>query len=213
MIGRRGSLFAALAASALMLSGTAHAQPQSPNQLPQVFPAPNSAPPPVPPGSGPAPTLPPLPGTSSLPTPQPFPVPTLSPRFSFKIEPNAPVKDLLPVAPRGQLASGPLLTDDLNAVPEVEFEGRPEKLPEPSKQLEQAAHQLAKIDHLNAKKTDAFMAALIENRSDLAGLPFAMGDDCRSGPERAKCFTAAVGVVRQAMQNGGSGRAFWTNFN
>jgi hypothetical protein len=69
------------------------------------------------------------------------------------------------------------------------------------------------------------MAALLENRADLAGLPFVMGDDCRSSPERAKLFAHAVATVRQALtaqmnqpiqQAGGiqgPAPAFWTHFN
>lgn len=210
MIRHRGSLLAALAAGTLLVSGAARAQ-EPITQAPQLVPAP-SAPP-----AAPAllvPNAPPTPFPQQLNVIPAVASPLLppAPRFNFKIEPNAPVKDLLPTAPKSAPVRGPLLTDDLNKVPEAEFEGRPEKLPEHGKLIERTAHQLAKINHLNAKKTDAFMGALIESRSDLAGLPFAMGDDCRSGPERARWFTTTVGIVRQAMQNG-SGRAFWTNFN
>src|SRR5207249_3858494 len=84
-------------------------------------------------------------------------------------------------------------------VPEVEFQAKPEKGTTDEKLTERAAHQLAKINHLNAKKPDAFMAALLANRSDLAGLPFVMGDDCRTSGDRLKHFTEAVNTVRQAM--------------
>jgi hypothetical protein len=45
------------------------------------------------------------------------------------------------------------------------------------------------------------MSALLASRDDLAGLPFAMGDDCRSSVERTKCFTQAVATVRQALSS------------
>jgi hypothetical protein len=141
---------------------------------------------------------PPAPGgpPSGFQQPASFPSPQ---RFRFKIDPKTPTKDLLPTPPKVKPVGGPLLSDDLAKVPEVEFQARPEKPAADPKRLESAAHQLAKINHLNAKKTDAFMAALLESRDDLAGLPFAMGDDCRTSGERAKQFTIAVNTVRQAL--------------
>ena len=208
MIDRRSSLFAALVTSALIPSGDALAQ--------QAAQPPLTLPGPIPGQPVPAPTvMPTLPQNHDLPIPQASITPPSLlpvPRFTFKIEPNTPVKELLPAAPKGAPVRGPLLADDLNKVPEAEFAARPEKLPAVDKLTEQAAHQLAKINHLNAKKADAFMGALIENRPDLAGLPFAMGDDCRSGPERARQFTQAVATVRVAMQNGNA-QNFWASFN
>lgn len=205
MAGQRSSWFAA-ALVAVALSGNALAQ-EGGFQLPVPQPAPPAALPNLPP----APTLPPLPSPPSV--PQAVSPPALLPplpgpaRFNFKIEPNAPLKDLLPVAPKVAPVRGPLLTDDLSRVPEAEFEARPETIPANGKLTEQAAHQLAKISHANAKKTDAFMAALVDSRADLAGLPFAMGDDCRTGAERGKCFTQAVATVRSVL-----GGNFWPQF-
>jgi hypothetical protein len=122
-------------------------------------------------------------------------------RFSFKILPNTPVKTLLPTAPQVKPITGPVLTDDINKIPEAEFQARPEKVVGNTKLTEQTAYQLAKMHHMNAKKTDAFMSALLESREDLAGLPFAMGDACRTIGERTKQFTAAVATVRQALAN------------
>ena len=201
MAGYRGPRFAAALAVALALSGNAFAQQfGAPPAPPNTFPTLPELPP-----------LPPEPQFVQPPTlPQVFPAnPQMiqslpaAQRFNFKIEPNAPVKELLPVAPKASPVRGPLLTDDLAKVPEAEFEARPETLPANGKLTEQAAHQLAKINHLNAKKTDAFMAALLENRPDLAGLPFAMGDDCRTSAERSKLFAQAVATVRQALPGNG----------
>lgn len=126
--------------------------------------------------------------------------------FAIAINPNTPVKELLPTPPRAPATTGPVLTDDLTKVPEAEFQQRPEAI-NPTELTKQTAHQIAKINHLNAKKTDAFMAALLENREDLAGLPFTMGDDCRSAGERTKQFTAAVQAVRQALAQSQQGMA------
>jgi hypothetical protein len=143
-----------------------------------------------------------------LPQPQPPAAPSIpsqpASRFHFKIEPNTPVNELLPTAPKITSGNGPVLTDDLTKVPEAEFQAKPERSPLPGKMAEQTAHQLAKISHMNTKKPDAFMVALLENRSDLAGLPFVMGDDCRTSGERAKQFTLAVSTVRQALPNSGA---------
>jgi hypothetical protein len=129
-------------------------------------------------------------------------MPVPAQRFNFKILPNTQTKDLLPTPPKTQTPTGPTLTDELAKVPEVEFQVKPEKPAQDGKLIEQTAHQLAKINHLNAKKTDAFMVALLESREDLAGLPFVMGDDCRTSGERTKQFNIAVTAVRQALGGG-----------
>lgn len=179
---------AAIAAILAILSfpGLVVAQ-QPPPAFPQLPPVPSVIPAPNPPSAAQGATPPVLP-----------PIPSLPPRLQFTIEANTPVKDLLPKPPKSA-ARGPVLTDDLSKVPEVEFEARPEKVSSDGKLIEQMAYQLAKINHMNAKKRDAFMAALLDNRADLAGLPFAMGDDCRTSGERAKQFTQAVATVRHAL--------------
>ena len=123
-------------------------------------------------------------------------------RFNFTIDANTPVKDLLPKAPAAKAVKGSVLNDDLKNVPEVEFGARPEKITQDGKLVEEAAHQLAKINHMNAKKTDEFMRALIASRADLAGLPFVMGDDCRTAGEQSRLFAQAVNIVRQALGGG-----------
>ena len=141
---------------------------------------------------------------SGLPFPNGAPVA----RFKFQIDPKTPIKELLPIPPRAPAVSGPLMTEDLAKVPEVEFKDRPAKGTQVADLQRDTAHQLAKISHMNAKKTDAFMSALLESRRDLAGLPFAMGESCRSSPERSKEFSIAVNLVRQAL--GGNQIAFFT---
>jgi hypothetical protein len=205
MAGSRGlsrRVVAIAAAALLALAG--HAVAQLPGSQPALPPLPTpNLPPTVPPPAVAPPVGVPLPPPS-----QPVP-PGLSnlgvgrgTRFDLKIEPNTPVKDLLPAAPKTAPSKGPVLTDDLAKVPEAEFQAKPETIPQGGKMAEQMAHQLAKINHLNAKKTDAFMTALLESRPDLAGMPFAMGDDCRTSGERMKQFTVAVSTVRQALPSG-----------
>jgi hypothetical protein len=43
------------------------------------------------------------------------------------------------------------------------------------------------------------MSALLENRPDLAGMPFVMGAECRTAGEKLKYFSAAARTVRQAL--------------
>jgi hypothetical protein len=158
----------------------------------------------------PAPPLPDAPRVSQPSAPQApapvanppvmIPAPTAPParRFDLAFDKKADAKDLLPVAPKAS-ARGPVTNDDLKAIPEVTFAAPTPKEQAVDKRVNEAARQIAKINHVNAKKHDAFMATLLANRPDLAGMPFAMGDACRSTGEAVKHFTAAASLVRQAM--------------
>lgn len=149
---------------------------------------------------------PPLPVPQALTAPPPamevnlqqFIVAGTAARFQFKIDPKASLKDLLPIPPRIERMSGPVGTNDLSRVPEVQFEAAHGRAN--AEAIQHIAHQIAKINHLNDKKMDGFLAALQSERPDLTGLPFAMGDDCRTKGERSKHFAHAVATVRQAMQ-------------
>ncbi|MFO0964380.1 MAG: hypothetical protein U0793_02165 [Gemmataceae bacterium] len=56
---------------------------------------------------------------------------------------------------------------------------------ERDKAAERMAHGIAKVNHLNKEGRDHFLKALLKSRPDLAGLPFAMEDACRTGKEDA----------------------------
>jgi hypothetical protein len=116
--------------------------------------------------------------------------------FGVKIDPNTPLKDLLPAAPEVRKSAGPVLAEDLARVPEVEFQA---EVPVTDARLNTAI-LIAKINHLNGKKADGFLEALRGERPDLAGLPFAMGDECRTEGERRREFTRAVANVRGALR-------------
>jgi hypothetical protein len=90
--------------------------------------------------------------------------------------------------------------NDLARVPEVEFEAPPAKDLAGTEATRRIAHQIAKVNHLNDKKADGFVEALRGERPDLAGLPFAMGDACRTKGERSRQFALAVAAVRRALQ-------------
>lgn len=122
--------------------------------------------------------------------------PMSGPRFQFKIDPKTPLDDLLPAAPTGSRQARLLVDDDLAKVPEVAFQGPPAL----AKAHELTAHTIAKINHVNQKKTDAFMEALMKKRTDLAGLPFTLGEACRMKGERGTQFANSLTRLRGSMQ-------------
>ena len=69
-------------------------------------------------------------------------------RFHFKIDPNTPLKDLLPTPPKSGTPAGPLVSEDLSQVPEVAFEAAPGKQLAGQEATRHIAHQIAKINHL-----------------------------------------------------------------
>jgi hypothetical protein len=174
---------------------------------------------PPPPGEQPPPAHPAvqLPGMKRLmkkigkPTPRPPAAPAApmssmpgmggQVHFQFKIDPETPSKDLLPAAPKIKKSTAPVLSDDLTRVPEVQFQAPDDAAN--AEAMKHIAHQIAKINHLNDKKTDGFIEALRDERLDLHGLPFAMGDACRTKGERSRQFALAVATVRRAMQDPG----------
>ena len=144
-------------------------------------------PPPVPP------TVPPPPAVIEGPAPPPQ-------RIPITIDPKTPVKDLLPAAPKVKTAAHRGPAEDLASVPELDFQAAPAKDLPPDQVAQNTAHMLAGINFLNGRKADGFLQALRDDRPDLDGMPFAMGDACRTRGERSRQFTLAVGTVRQALQ-------------
>ncbi len=186
---------------------------------------------PIPPGVGPAPVAAPgsgpggplltrqlftqREGKTEVPVAQPMNVMTFgmmpggpggpAMRFTFTIDPKTPLKDLLPTPPQVKNPGRPVLTEDLTQVPEIDFQ-----LPLPRdlnnvKAMEQTAHTMARINFLNGQKTDGFLEVLQKERTDLHGLAFAMGDECRLKGERSRSLTEAVNLVRQFLPGQGGG--------
>jgi hypothetical protein len=167
---------------------------------PATAPQPPDAPPPVAPQP-----RPPRPAPAAEPqTVQVFgnPVAQIRPprRFQFTIAPNLPVKDLMPVPPVVKTGDGRVPPKTLADVPEADFQVPLAKTLGSEEAQKQTAHTIAKVNHLNAKKTDAFMDALRGARPDLSGLPFMMGDDCRIKGDRSRELTRAVNTVRNALR-------------
>ncbi|HVS35450.1 MAG TPA: HEAT repeat domain-containing protein [Gemmataceae bacterium] len=123
-------------------------------------------------------------------------------RFQATIDPKTPVKDLLPTPPKAKTPARRGPADDLASVPEVAFQAAFARDLQTADVGQRTAQMLAGINFLNGKKTDGFLLALRGERADLDGLPFAMGDACRTRGERNRQFTTAVQTVRQALQNG-----------
>jgi hypothetical protein len=147
---------------------------------------------------GEGPTAPPEVFTGPLSGPTGPASETLEIRFSFKIDPKMPPKELLPTSPK-TFSKLPLWTnEDLAKVSELTFGEQISKELPKLKAMEATAHFMAKINHLNLKKRDGFMLALIEQRQDLRGLPFLMGDECRPREEQAKIFGFFAAFVRDA---------------
>ena len=93
--------------------------------------------------------------------------------------------------------------EDLTKVPELHFgEQVPKSMPK-HQATEATAHTIAKINHLNGKKTDGFLLAMLEQRTDLRGLPFLMGDDCRTREEQARHMGTIAAVLRTLTSEGG----------
>jgi uncharacterized repeat protein (TIGR01451 family) len=159
----------------------------------QVVQGPSGEPIQPPPAFAPAPRS----AAPTLPIIEPAPSRPASARHNFTIDPKTPLEKLLPVPPKPEKPAA--LATDLTQVPELLFEGFDPKAGPPDRHI---AHTIAKINHLNKSKTDAFMVALLSKRSDLAGLPFKMGEDCRLKEERGKQFNQALLILRQFMSQG-----------
>src|SRR5207249_3591971 len=89
-------------------------------------------------------------GPGSMVSPMGGPMPGGSFRFSFNIDPNTPLQDLLPAPPKALGQSRLRLIDDPTQAPELAFQ---EPLANDVKSARHlTAHQIAKINHLNRKK-------------------------------------------------------------
>jgi hypothetical protein len=88
------------------------------------------------------------------------------------------------------------LGNDLSCVPELMLEAVPKKQLTTAQWQKRKGLTAAAALHLNDKEEDGFLKALLHRRSDLSGVPFVMGDACRTKRERAKVFKERVERVR-----------------
>lgn len=110
-----------------------------------------------------------------------------------EIAESATEENLLPKPPRAQ-KSPIYVGDDLSRVPLLTLEAV-EKAPTQEWQ-KRKAHTVAAALFLNQKEEDGFLKAVLRTRPDLAGLPFTMGNACRTTGDMAQAFTEAVRAVR-----------------
>jgi hypothetical protein len=126
----------------------------------------------------------------------------------------------LPPPPAAVESIPPWLLADLSQAPEIHFQKveqlrepllskEPDKLtPEDQQVLQRLRDQksqdilqtVTKINQVNEAATDHFMKVLVKSRSDLAGLPWAMGDDCRLNKGRSAALVREVNVLRNTMR-------------
>jgi hypothetical protein len=162
----------------------------------QAVPVPAAQPVVVPP---PKITPAPAPAQSAMPQPDfttTAPMVPASQRLNIIIDPKTPLANLLPPAPKNMHKPANRFLDDLRSVPEVTFQESLSSKLTSQKATYEIAHQLNKIRHVNQEKTDAFMEALIDHRADLRGMPFAMGEACRTLGARAKFLAFFSAVTR-----------------
>jgi hypothetical protein len=190
---------------------------------------------PVPPSKGlPRNTLEGLAPPSPVPfaqKPQPSSEPRLVPPVSpgktneVTIDANTPLKDLLPIPPQSKKRPA-ILVEDPTQVLELDFQQPLAKTVPVVEANKHTASLITRINHLNGKKPEGFLEALISQRADLKGLPYAMGDACRMKGERSQQFALALAMVRRSMQrfdpkgdmplggqmDAGGATAFWKQF-
>jgi hypothetical protein len=106
-------------------------------------------------------------------------------------DPSAPLASLLLPPPKANKAPV-YVGDDLACVPELALEALPaEELTTEQWRRRKALVSAAAL-HLNGKEEDGFLKALLRSRPDLAGVPFVMGDACRTEGDRRAVFKEAA---------------------
>ena len=126
---------------------------------------------------------------------------TVATRFKFRFDPKTPLNVLLPAPAKVSSNLPPPLNENLSKVPELSFGEPISKAQTKTQAIKETAHAIAKVNHLNQQKIDGFMEALIAHRSDLRGLPFLMGQQCRTCEEQARIFAAIAQRLNQSMRN------------
>jgi hypothetical protein len=143
------------------------------------------------------------------------PLPTFVPKDSTRAQKER--RSVPPNTTNGDLVAA----DDLTRIPEVSLrplserdrEDMQETTPEAKHReaLEKTKQLLARINSLNDGRIDGFLETLRDERSDLRGLPFALGEACRTMAERNKHFAAAARGARE-ISRGVSADVFWSRY-
>jgi hypothetical protein len=144
-------------------------------------------------------------------TAQPQPPPPIPSEFEkpppveivppIKIDPNTPLSELLPATPQTVSKIPAPFNDDLALVPVITVGEPISKTLGRLEAVKQTAHIFAKISYLNQQKKDGFMEALIEKRTELHGLPFMMGDACRTDEAKGRILPFLSGTLNQMVSD------------
>ena len=110
------------------------------------------------------------------------------------IDAAQPADTLLPAPPMTDFAPV-YLGEDLSSVPELMLEASPELTKE--EWASRKARTAAAALYLNEKEQDGYLKAVMSNRADLAGLPFALGGACRTTGSLTKSFKEAAEAIRR----------------
>jgi hypothetical protein len=138
---------------------------------------------------------------------QPAATPELAPAvprevpLNIKIDPKTPIKDLLPAPPKARKQTPSAFVEELADVPELMLTEPIAPRPDARQTVEAVALQIARVNQLNKQKPDGLVAWMANQRPDLAGLPFQMGNDCRQSRTRSRYFKQAVSMVHGARAN------------
>jgi len=87
------------------------------------------------------------------------------------------------------------LGEDLSGVRELMLEAAPQLTKE--EWASRKARTAAAALHLNRKEQDGYLKAVISDRPDLVGLPFALGGACRTTGSVTKAFKEAAEAIRR----------------
>jgi hypothetical protein len=118
---------------------------------------------------------------------------------------HPPLAAIDPAAPHQQadpprVTPGPVyLGDDLAGVPELALEAAP-VAGVTARQWRSPRVRAGTALHLNRNEEDGFLMALVRSRADLAGLPFLLGDACRTKGGRAAAFKEAAEKARREKE-------------
>ncbi len=120
-------------------------------------------------------------------------------RFRFAFDAKLPPSAMLPTPVKVTAKRPAWHNEDLAKVAELTIGEPIASNLRKDDALEATARMLAKMNHLNRKKTDGFMLELIAARTDLQGMPFRMGEECRTREEQARVFNVIVEAIHQAL--------------
>ena len=95
----------------------------------------------------------------------------------------------------------PAPPDELASIPEVALDSPFPRRVHPGDARRFLQELIKTIRDENSVKQDGFLLARINERKELRGLPFVMGDACRMNAQLSPLFQASVEAVRNGMEN------------